>query len=475
MKNITLFLSMLLFTAFSFYVKAQPGSGSLDATFNPGDGANDLVETTAIQSDGKIIIGGGFNSYNGTTRNRIARINANGSLDTTFNPGTGANLSIYTTAIQSDGKIVIGGDFNTYNGTTKYRIARLNANGTLDATFNQGTGTGAGDKVVTTAIQSDGKIIIGGSFYAYNGTARKGIARLNANGSLDATFNPGTGVDGTVYTTAIQSDGKIIIGGAFTTYNGTARNYIMRLNADGSLDATFNPGTGANTSVKTTAIQGDGKIIIGGIFISYNGTARNRIARLNADGSLDATFNPGTGTDGTVYTTVLQSDGKIIVGGGFTSYNGTARNRIARLNANSSLDATFNPGTGANTSVYTTAIQSDGKIIIGGWFTSYNGTARNYIARINGGAGVGINESNLDKHNFSAYPNPSNGIFQLTFDNMQSSNGELEIYNVSGEKVYTASNNNRQMQIDLSALAKGIYFVKVYYEAKVYNQKIIVQ
>ncbi len=238
------------------------------------------------------------------------------------------------------------------------------------------------------SIQSDGKIIIGGLFTSYNGTGRNYIARLNADGSLDATFNPGTGASNNVSTMSIQSDGKIIIGGDFNSYNGTGINRIARLNADGSLDATFNPGTGANGTVLTSSVQPDGKIIIGGDFTFYNGTGRNRIARLNADGSLDATFNPGTGANSYVYTTSIQSDGKIIIGGNFTSYNGTARYRISRMNADGSLDATFNPGTGANNFVLTTSIQSDGKIIIGGYFTSYNGTGRNRIARLNTACGV---------------------------------------------------------------------------------------
>jgi len=360
-------------------------TGELDATFNPGTGAvggNNEIRTIAKQADGKIIIGGSFISYNGIARNYIARLNSDGSLDATFNPGTGPNYNVYTTAIQTDGKIIIGGNFTSYNGTARNYIARLNADGSLDATFNPGTG--ANNVIWTTALQANGKIIIGGNFTSYNGTARNYIACLNADGSLDATFNPGTGASSYVNTTLLQPDGKIIIGGNFTSYNGTARNYIARLNADGSLDATFNPGIGANNFIFRTAVQADGKIIIGGNFTSYNGTARNYITRLNADGSLDATFNPGTGANNYVYTTALQADGKIIIGGDFTSYNGIARNRIARLNADGSLDATFNPGTGANQYVFTTALQSDGKIIIGGGFTTFNGTSTNHIARILG-------------------------------------------------------------------------------------------
>ncbi|OFX65411.1 MAG: hypothetical protein A2X15_00340 [Bacteroidetes bacterium GWB2_32_14] len=355
--------------------------GTLDTTFNQGNSETDDIYTTAIQSDGKIMIGGFFTSFNGIDRDRIARLNADGTLDTTFNPGAGANSSVETIAIQSDGKTIIGGGFSTYNGTARGKIARLNADGTLYGTFD--LGTGANGTVHTTIIQTDGKIIIGGEFTSYNGTAISKIARLNADGTLDTYFNTGTGANGTVNTAAIQSDGKIIIGGEFTSYNGIARNHIARLNTDGTLDGTFDQGTGASDYVNTTAIQSDGKIIIGGGFLYYNGTAINRIARLNADGTIDGTFDPGTGASGNVNTTAIQSDGKIIIGGSFAFYNGTARSKIARLNADGTLDVTFDPGTGANNIVWSTAIQSDGKIIIGGSFSSYNETARNRIARLN--------------------------------------------------------------------------------------------
>jgi uncharacterized delta-60 repeat protein len=355
--------------------------GSLDTTFNPGTGANGTVQTTTLQPDGKILIGGIFQSYNGFSRNRIARLNADGSLDATFNPVSGANDDVNALALQSDGKMLIGGFFTSYNSVSRNRIARLNADGSLDATFNPGTG--ASGSVLSFTLQPDGKVIIGGEFLTYNGTARNRIARLNADGTLDATFNSGTGADGSVRSLARQPDGKILVGGGFITYNGTGRNHIARLNADGSLDATFNPGTGANSSVQTTTLQPDGKILIGGEFSTYNGTSRNRIARLNVDGSLDATFDPGTGANSTVLTTAPQPDGKILIGGAFLIYNGTSRNRIARLNANGTLDATFNPITGADQQVLTTTLQPNGKILIGGWFTNYNGTSRNRIARLN--------------------------------------------------------------------------------------------
>jgi uncharacterized delta-60 repeat protein len=364
------------------YIARLNADGTLDTTFNPGVGANNSVYTTVIQSDGKILIGGWFDTYNNTSRNHIARLNTDGTLDTAFDTEIGASDPIYTIAIQSDGKIIIGGVFITYDGEFKNRITRLNIDGTLDAGFNAG-GMGINNFAYTAAIQSDGKIIIGGEFTTYNDTNRSYIARLNTDGTLDNAFNPGAGANSYIYITALQSDGKIIIGGNFTTYNGTSRNYIARLNADGTLDTTFNPGMGADSSVRNIAIQSDGKIVIGGEFTTYNGTSRNYIARLNADGTLDTTFNPGTGANGTVNSAAIQSDGRIIIGGSFTTYNGTARSRIARLNTDGTLDTTFNPGSGANNYVFTTTIQSSGKIIIGGNFTTYNGTARSRIARLN--------------------------------------------------------------------------------------------
>src|SRR6185503_18710842 len=173
----------------------------------------------------------------------------------------------------------------------------------------------------------------------------------------------------------VQPDGKIVIGGQFTAVNGTSRNYIARLNADGTLDNSFNSGSGPDNAIVSLALQPDGKLLIGGFFSSVNGIPRNRIARLNTNGSLDTSFDAGSVAAGTsVRSIALQSDGKVLIGGEFAK-------AIARLNVDGSLDTSFNPGTGANNQVRSIAVQSDGKVLIGGHFTFINGAARNYIAR----------------------------------------------------------------------------------------------
>jgi uncharacterized delta-60 repeat protein len=371
-------LLIAIYGLFSILTNAQPGSN--DPSFNIGTGFNDAVFKTAIQADGKIIASGYFTTFNGLTHNRLVRLNSDGSLDNTFNIGTGFNGGALTISIQADGKIIVGGEFTTYNGNVANRLVRLNTDGTIDNTFN--IGTGFDNFIYSTNIQTDGKIIVGGAFALFNGSLLPKIVRLNIDGSLDNSFNPNSSFNGNIYATAIQSDGKIIAGGNFSTFNGSNVGSIARLNTDGSLDASFNTGTGYNSEVWTISIQSDGKIIVGGYFTSFNGTAKNRISRLNTDGSIDATFNIGTGFGAEVFTSKVQTDGKIIVGGFFNSFNGTSRNRLVRLNTDGSLDASFNIGSGFGNDVLTTAIQSDGKIIVGGNFSNVSTLSRNRLARL---------------------------------------------------------------------------------------------
>jgi uncharacterized delta-60 repeat protein len=344
-------------------------------------GLNNSDYITTTQTDGKILVGGSFTTYNGATENRIIRLNTDGSKDISFNTGSGFNSNVTSIAQQADGKILIGGSFTNYNGVTKNSIIRLNTDGSNDTTFN--TGTGVGGLVYSIELQTDGKILVGGLFSSFNGVTEYNIIRLNADGSKDTTFNTGTGIGGNVFLIKQQPNGKILIGGPFDSYNGTTENCIIRLNSDGTKDVTFNTGTGFDLAVETIALQADGKILVGGDFTTYIGITENNIIRLNSDGTKDTTFNAGSGFIGNVYTIKQLSDGKILVGGAFTTFNGVTENRIIRLNTDGSKDTSFNTGTGFNSSVWTIAQQSDGKIVIGGQFNTYNGVTENNIIRLN--------------------------------------------------------------------------------------------
>ncbi|HEY0548906.1 MAG TPA: choice-of-anchor D domain-containing protein, partial [Verrucomicrobiae bacterium] len=346
-------------------------AGDLDTNFNPNaTGSSPSISGLAIQPDGKLIVGGDFTGISGTTRSYLARLNLDGTVDPTF---TNANAAVQCVVLQPDGKVLVGGDFTLIAGVSRTRVARLNANGTLDMSFSNNVNS----TVYNMALQPDGKIVVGGAFSTVAGISRLRLARLNADGSLDATFVTNT-PNQSVYGIAVLPDGKIMIGGDFTTYGGVARTNIARLNSNGSLDTSFtNTVTSAFTTVYSIVMQPDGKMIIGGSFTAINGVIRNRFARFNTDATLDSL---NLNANNTVHCIALQADGKIVVGGDFFNVTGSVtRNNIARLNANGTLDS-FDPN--AASTVHGMAIQPDGKIVVGGFFTTMGGVARNKIARL---------------------------------------------------------------------------------------------
>jgi len=356
------------------------GTISVDGSYAIGTGANNVVYALALQSDEKAVIGGQFTTYNGTTRTRIARINSDGTLDTSFDPGTGLNNYPEAILMQPDGKILIAGNFTTVNGTSRTYLARLNSDGSLDTSFN----TTLNNVVYAMALQADGKIVIGGQFSTVNGTGRTRLARVNSDGTLDTSFDPGTGLNNYPEALLVRPDGKVLMAGNFTTVNGTSRAYLGLLNSDGTLDTSFTPTL--NNVVYAMTRQSDGKLVISGAFSTVNSTGRTRLARLNADGTLDSGFDPGTGLNNYAESIIVQSDNKLLLGGNFTTVNGTSRAYLARVNADGAVDTTFAPGTGANNVVYALGLQSDGKVVSGGAFTSFNGTSQNRLTRLNGDA-----------------------------------------------------------------------------------------
>ncbi len=359
--------------------------GTLDPAFQLElDQQNTFIESIAIRSDGKIFIAGSIASVNGRSNDNIALINPDGTADNSFNTDRrGADKRIMCIEDYKNGKLLIGGRFTRYNNVDISRVTLLNSDGTLDLSFN--SGTGPNEDVLAIATQPDGKIIIGGKFTNYNGTVINRIARLNPDGSLDPGFNIGSGINNEVRSILVQPDGKIIITGFFFFYNGVSKQNICRLHSDGSLDASFNTGSGANGVINASKLTDDGKIIIAGSFTTYNGIIHNKIARLNPDGTLDLSFNTGAsfGTTPIISDFCIQPDGKIIIAGTLVSFNGIPINGIARLNPNGTLDRSFNIGTGFNSSSSRVAMQDDGKIIVTGLFSTFNGISSIKIARLN--------------------------------------------------------------------------------------------
>ncbi len=414
--------SLILATLIIYQSRAQ--GGGVDYGFLPPSTTDGGVNAIVVQPDGKILLAGNFQQYGNTTVNRIVRIFPDDATrDGSFITGSGAGNTIQSIALQSDGKILIGGLFATYDGVLRNKIARLNANGSLDTNFDPGNGTAL--LVQTIAVQADGKILIGGLFTNMGGTDVNNIARLNADGSIDPSFNMGTGANDYVADIKLQSDGKILIGGYFTEYNGTPITNIARLNTDGTLDLSFDPGTGANELVNSITVLNNNKILIAGEFTEYNGTAISRIAKLETDGSLDIDFNPGSGADAYITSMAVQEDDKIVLAGQFTNFNGIPKNRLTRIYPDGTQDLNFNIGSGANNAIFTCALQADSMILIGGLFTSYNGQNRKHLARIHDGCGLTIKLQNAsicagDSYVFNNHTYTEAGSY---FDTLQTALG----------------------------------------------------
>ncbi|MEW6157485.1 MAG: hypothetical protein AB1813_08640 [Verrucomicrobiota bacterium] len=351
--------------------------GSLDYSFDPGLPTTSGLRSIAIQSDGRIIIAGIFDKVGGIARTNIARLHADGSVDLSFNAGR--PIDILSVAVQTDGKTLAAGRFTSFNRLNRRGLVRLNPNGEMDTGFNSGTGPSGTVRCVT--VQPDGRILIGGEFLTFNGVSRRGIARLNSDGSLDLSFDPEGGARGWVYCVAAREDGKLLLGGDFTTFAGVSANRIVQLDSSGKVDATFNVGAGADSVVHSITIQQNGQILVMGEFTRFNNAIRNRIARLDPNGNLDLPFNSGSGPSGPVFFAIPQKDGYIVIGGGFTRISGKRSPRLARLEPNGTLDPTFDVGLGA-LGVSAGVLQGETKCLIVGGFSHYAGDIQTAIARI---------------------------------------------------------------------------------------------
>jgi len=365
------------FTTLLLALNALAGPGALDPTYVPVISGG-TVYATALQPNGELVIAGTFTSVGGASRNHLARLYSNGTLDTGFlNNLSGANNIVYCAVVEGDGRIVIGGTFTSVNGTARSGVARLNTNGTLDGSFLPGTYSA----VYGLAVQTNNQVIITGIVGSSSGAYA--VYRLNADGTLDTTFtnlSPGGGTANyPLNTVALQSDGKILAGGSFTTFAGFTRNDIVRLNQDGSVDTGFVPPTTINGGVRSILEQPDNKILIGGDFYVSTGKASSHVVRLAATGALDTNYTGNSYINNSVYSLALQANNSFLAGGNFESSYGYD---LARCYPDGTLDTNFYAS--LSSTVYTLAVQTDGGILVGGAFSIYGTPYQTSLARVYG-------------------------------------------------------------------------------------------
>jgi uncharacterized delta-60 repeat protein len=471
----------ILFTVFflSFNPKILGQTeGSLDNTFNTGSGFNDLVKDIEVQSDGKILVGGTFTTYQNVSANSIIRLNSDGSIDNTFVYSTGFNSYVSDILIQPDGKIIIVGYFSTYKSVSSNRIVRLNNDGSIDNSFSSISG-GTSLYIKNIEIQNDLKLLISRVFTNSGGLVLyNDIVRLNINGTIDNTFSTGTGFDASIETFKIGLDDKIYVAGSFLTYKSTTlgTKRIIRLNSDGTRDSTFaNGATGFNDSVLTINLQSKGKIFAGGIFSQFmqagNLTSPNNITKLTSDGRIDPPsfmdgFQKNSGV--IVRDLAIQNDNKILVVGSFSTYNSISNiNNIVRINDDSKLsfDETFNTGNGFNSNVTKVKIQANGAILVGGNFTKFNSTTANRIIRLNGTPILSTEQFENEK--IIIYPNPVKETLYIS----HIENTDYEVYDILGKLILKGKTVDNK--INVTSLKNGIYILKLKKEKNTINQKFV--
>jgi len=384
----------LLLVVFVHPASAWAQAGYVDPScLNNLTGPNSWVWALAQQPDGRLLVAGQFTSFNGVPGGEVARLDPDGSVDTGFTASvTAGDPTIHSVAVQPDGRVLVGGMFTGINGIPRVRIARLNADGAVDSNFVASVNSSQSFITVShLAVQTNAQIVIGGWFESVNGAPHTNIARLNSNGSLDTGYN--AQIDTPPNALVLQADGKVLIGGAFSTVNGQAKPHIARLNTDGTLDPAFIVTVDGN--VDAFAQQADGKIVISGGFTFVNGIARNRIARLNPDGTLDNTFQSGmAGADSYVGCVAVDPGGKVLVGGQYATMNGMGRTNLARLNSNGSLDTNFLAD--VDSFPEQMVVQPDSRVIIeGSYITTVNGRSRNRLARLQAGLAPVISRPRL--------------------------------------------------------------------------------
>jgi len=348
----------------------------------------------------------------------IVKVNlTTNQIDSTFNLGrtgisgsvSGYSPHIFYTANTSTGKIYVGGVFTHYNNTGSRCIARLNSDGTRDSSFNVGSGfSGFSNSnypytiVYGFFIDDNNKLVVYGSFSSYSGSSVTSMVRINEDGTRDASFTP-PGFSAAVVAAEKAAENKIYCAGVYASPSGI----IRRLNNDGTLDATFSIGSGLNGFITNNnggsiAVDSQNRVIAFGNFTAYNGTTANRIVRINSNGSIDTTFNTGgsgftAGTNFNLYYgyVKIDSQGRIYVTGTATVYNGATRNKIFRLLSNGVLDTEFYTGTGFQVSPSSAGYMTRNPLVHSNYLYvsiessndvySYNGVSGNYAWKINAG------------------------------------------------------------------------------------------
>lgn len=366
------------------FITGEPGSPDPAFAVSTRDYYSEIIQALAVQPDGRVLVGGHFIHLGGESRARIGRLLPDGRIDPGFVVGSGADGPVLALKLQPDGKVLVGGEFQRYRGQARPFLMRLNPDGSVDEGFQAGR-TGPDGGVYCLHLQADGKIVVGGAFRTFHGVQRPSLARVHPDGQLEEGYPAGAfPINNPVYALAPLPDGRLYFAGDFWEVNGQARDRAARLLANGRLDGAFVPTVGF--FVRCLAVQPDGQLVLGG---GHHEWPHNRqfIARLRSGGQPD----PGFRTDVLrrwVQSMFVATDGRIVVGfDGGTGFGYQEAAGILRLNPDGSHDSVFDPGTFEPAGAVIRAVTElpDGRILAGGGFNFAAGHLSGGVVRLHQG------------------------------------------------------------------------------------------
>ncbi len=513
------------------FVARLNADGTLDNSFQRSGGPDGVPSAFGLEANGAVLVGGFFNSFGGR-ENPLGRLTATGAVDAAYLPVLQSAGSIAAAVRQADGKLLVGGDFTEMNGVAVRRVARLNANGTLDAPYVAATGllpgavlaltlqpdgrllagTTAGlrrlsaggsleagfgantySPVTALAVQPDGKVLLGSNYFgAFSNSAYLNLVRVDgSSGNNDPTFvrtaATATGPGELISTGAIlvQPDGRIVVGGFFDQGPRPSLGRVVRYEATGAYDPSFANNaayqTTGNPSSQTNGIyalvrQPDGKLLVGGGFTAVDGTARPGLARLNANGTLDASFAPTRAQTGSVFALALQPNGRVLLGGSFSSPTPTpAYTRMARVLDNGQFDASFAPTANPNGTVLALLVQPDGAVVVAGSFSTVGGQPAAGLARITAPNVLAVAAPAAVAARTAAWPVPAHGLLHVLPD-FSARPLTVELLDVLGRPVLALpAAPATETTLDVSTRAAGVYLLRVQYAAGAVVRRVVVE
>ena len=380
LRRLSFHAGMLACAIFGMLAAGASGAQTLDPGFTPT--FNGAVQAVALQPDGRILVGGDFSSVNGSPRFALARLLDNGSLDLDFVPPL-FDDGVSAIVVQPDGRILVAGDFITANGAAAKHVVRLLANGSVDSSFASGIDHWTALGISHLALQANGRILVAGGFDSVSGQARPGLAKLLPSGTLDSGFAP-PALDNRIAALALQPSGAVVIAGYHGDDLDSCADFgycVTRLTASGADDTGFGAAQVIG-EVSHIASDGHGGFVLGGSFGGVGGQFVSCVARLLQDGGADPMFVDTTLRYSDIDHVVPRADGRILIGGGIRwGTAGTTTTRVARLSASGVHDTTFIEPV-FDSQINVMVPDSANRLLVGGLFTHVDGVSRQRLARI---------------------------------------------------------------------------------------------